>query len=59
MHAKGEIYLMVSKVKQEELKSTCSVSLPSVKLPLHVILIAYPAQRILEHVNSSLFYMKL
>lgn len=59
MHPKGEHYLMVSKVEQEELRSTCSVSLPSGKLPLNEILIAYPAQRILKHVNPSLFYTKL
>lgn len=35
VHPKGELYLMVSKVEQEELRTTCSVSLPSLKLPLH------------------------
>lgn len=55
MHPKGKLYLMVSKVEQEELKSTCSVSLPSVKLPLYKILIAYPAHLILKHVNPLEF----
>lgn len=44
VYPKGEFHLMVSKVEQEELKTTSSVSMPSVKLPLHEILIAYPAQ---------------